>query len=208
MNEIASQIITHTLNQIENPVLANSKFRFEEVLRMNINFHRLNLTRGSSYLLLPDKLAHKKVIINPKNSDQECFKWAISAAIKWTQIGNNPEQVSKLKKFESEFDWNGIEFPVSTRNIRDFEINNQISVNVLSEENGQIHIIRKGRSYDKEGLCVASLMLITDGNIKHYVAIKSLSRLLPSRNSKHEKSQHFCMNCLQGYPSELSRDEH
>ena len=60
--------------QIENPTLLNSRFIFEEVLDMDINIHQLNLTRGSSYLPLPDWLAHKKAIINPKNEDQECFK--------------------------------------------------------------------------------------------------------------------------------------
>ena len=57
MDEIAGQIITHMLNQIENPALANSKFVFEEVLRMDVNFHCFNLSRGSSYLPLPNKLA-------------------------------------------------------------------------------------------------------------------------------------------------------
>ena len=57
MNEIADQIITHILGQIENPALTNSRFVFEEVLRMDVNFHRFNLTRGSSYIPLPDKLA-------------------------------------------------------------------------------------------------------------------------------------------------------
>ena len=120
-------------------------------------------------------------------------------------MGSNLQRVSKLMKFESEFDWNGIEFPVSLKNIRNFEINNQISVNVLAEENGQIYICRKGaHSHNR----VANPMLITDGNIKHYIAIKSLSRLLSSRNNKSKETQHFCMNCLQSYPSELSRDEH
>ena len=41
---------------------------------MDIDFHRLNLTRGSSYVPLPDWLMKKKAIINPKNSDMECFK--------------------------------------------------------------------------------------------------------------------------------------
>ena len=66
MNEIAEQIINHTLNQIGNSALANSRFVFEEVLRMDINVHHFNLTRGSSYLPLPDKLARKGAIINPK----------------------------------------------------------------------------------------------------------------------------------------------
>ena len=60
--------------QIENPALRNSKFVFHRVLHMDIDFHRLNLTRGSSYVSLPDWLMKKKAIINPKNSDMECFK--------------------------------------------------------------------------------------------------------------------------------------
>ena len=52
-----------------------------------------------------------------------------------------------------------------------------------------------------------NLMLITDGNKKHYVAIKSLKRLLSSQNSRHKESQHFCTNCLQGFATEISRNE-
>ena len=51
-------------------------------------------------------------------------------------------------------------------------------------------------------------MLITEGNRKHYVAIKSLSRLLSSKNNKHNGARYFCMNCLQGYSNKSSRDEH
>ena len=51
-------------------------------------------------------------------------------------------------------------------------------------------------------------MLITENNRKHYVAIKSLSRLLSSQNTKHKGKEYFCMNCLQGFKEESSRDEH
>ena len=47
-----------------------------------------------------------------------------------------------------------------------------------------------------------------DNNKKHYVAIKSLRRLLSRQNSKHKESQHFCINCLQGFREKKSRDEH
>ena len=82
MDEIVLEIITHMAQQIENPALKDSKFVFDEVIRMNIGFHRLNLTRGSSYIPLPDRLVRKKAIINPKNSALECFKWAVTAALK------------------------------------------------------------------------------------------------------------------------------
>ena len=51
-------------------------------------------------------------------------------------------------------------------------------------------------------------MLIMEDNKKHYVAIKSLSRLLHSSNTKKEKAQYFCINCLQGFSEQKSRDEH
>ena len=82
-NEIVSAMIEHMYQQIENPALRDSKFVFDGVIHMNIDFHRLNLTRGSSYLPLPEWLAKKGAIINPKNSDMECFKWVVIAAMKW-----------------------------------------------------------------------------------------------------------------------------
>ena len=74
MNEIVNVMITHMAQQIENLALLDSKFVFDKVIHMDVDFHRLNLMRGSSYLPLPDWLAKKKAIINPKKSDLECFK--------------------------------------------------------------------------------------------------------------------------------------
>ena len=204
MNEIVNKMIAHMKQQIENPALSDSNFVFDEVLHMDVDFHRLNLMRGSSYLPLPDWLAHKKVIINPKNADQECFKWAIIAASRWEEIGNNPERISKLKRFEADFDWCGVGFLVSFRDIKGFESRNQISINILAVEDRQIYICRKEGNYE----CIANLMLITENNHKHYVAIKSLSRLLSSQNTKQKERQYFCMNCLQGFWEESSRNEH
>ena len=69
MNEIVNEMIAHMKQEIENPALLDSTFAFDEVLHMDVDFHRLNLTRGSSYLPLPEWLAKKKAIINPKNVD-------------------------------------------------------------------------------------------------------------------------------------------
>ena len=50
--------------------------------------------------------------------------------------------------------------------------------------------------------------MISEDGINHYTAIKSLSRLLGSSNTKHKCKQYFCTNCLQGFSLEASRDEH
>ena len=84
-------------------------------------------------------------------------------------------------------------------------------------EDKQIYICRKGGNYER----TINLMLITESNRKqgprgpgtplgfHYVAIKPLSRLLWSQNTKRKEKEYFCMNCLQGFKEEeSSRDEH
>ena len=82
LDAIVDGMITHMKTQIENPALLNSRFRFDEVLSPDANFHHLILTRGSSYLPLPDWIARKNTIINPQNDDEECFKWAVITALK------------------------------------------------------------------------------------------------------------------------------
>ena len=55
-----------------------------------MNFHKMNLNRGSSYLPLPDWISSKNVVMNPKNEeDEECFRWAIIAALHHEGIGND-----------------------------------------------------------------------------------------------------------------------
>ena len=183
MDEIVNEMIAHMKEQIENPALLNSRFIFDEVLYIDVDFHQLNLTRGSRYLPLPDWLTKKKAIIDPRNEDQECFKWAVIATSRWGDIDSHPERISKLARFETDFDWSGIGFPVSVKDIKKlFEFRNQISINLLAVEGKQIYICGKGGNYER----IINLMLITENDRKHYVAIKSLSKLLSSQNTKHK----------------------
>ena len=80
MDQIVDGMIVKMKFQIENPALLNSRFVFDEFLYLDINFHQLNLMRGSSYLPLPDWLVRKKAIVNPYNNDEECLKWLVIAA--------------------------------------------------------------------------------------------------------------------------------
>ena len=50
MNEIVNEMIAHMKQQIDNPALSDSKFVFDEVIHMDVAFHRLNLMRELSYL--------------------------------------------------------------------------------------------------------------------------------------------------------------
>ena len=107
----------------------------------------------------------------------------------------DPQRVSNLRKFMDNYDWSGLEFPVSIKDIGKFETRNNISVNVLAVEGRDIYIHRKGRRMGRE----INLLKVSEDGINHYTVIKSLSRLLKSSNTKHKCTQHFCMNCLQGF---------
>ena len=79
-DQTVDRMVDNMKFQIENPALLNSRFVFDEVLYLDVNFHQLNLMRDSSYLPLPDWLVRKGVIVNPHNDNEECFKWSVIAA--------------------------------------------------------------------------------------------------------------------------------
>ena len=60
IDELVNGMIAHMLEQVENPALRDSGFAIDEVVETNLDFHRLNLTRGSSYLPMPEWLSNKK----------------------------------------------------------------------------------------------------------------------------------------------------
>ena len=71
-------------------------------------------------------------------------------------------------------------------------------------EGKDIFILRNSNRSDYRE---TNLLMISENGINHHMAIKSLSRLLRSSNTKHKCKQYFCTNCLQGFSLEASRDE-
>ena len=84
---------------------------------------------ASSCIPLPRCLAAKKTIINLKNEDDECFKWAITRAL--NSVETNSERIDiKLRETSKVLNWERLKFPVNLRNINKFENNNStISAN-------------------------------------------------------------------------------
>ena len=126
-------------------------------------------------------------------------------------IDSHPERVPDLREFADNYYWSGLEFPVSLKQIGKFEAKNNISLNVLGLEGKDIYILRNSNPsdyWDPQGPQGRShreinLMISEDG-INHFTAIKSLSRLLRSSNTKHKCKQYFSTNCLQGFSLEAS----
>ena len=76
---------------------------------------------------------NKGVTINPKNTkDNNCFQYAITAALNYRNITNNRQRISKIKPFINNYNWKDIEFPSHSKDWRKFEYNNKaIALNIL-----------------------------------------------------------------------------
>ena len=79
-------------------------------------------------------LAAKKVNINLKNEDYECFKWAITRAL--NPVEKNSERMDiKLQEKSKVLNWEGLKFTVSLSDINNFENrNSSLSVNLFGYE--------------------------------------------------------------------------
>ena len=143
-------------------------------------------------------------MFNPQNKDEECFKWAAIAALHYEEISSHPERISKLEPYSDLYNWKGQDFPMTVRQIDKFKKNNpDIAVKMLcihqKEEGkgkGKIAILRR---LDNTRSKVVNLLLITDGEKRHYTAIKSLSRLLSKENANSKQAYHYCLNCLNAF---------
>ena len=79
---------------------------------------------GVSYLPLPPDLAKKRAIINVKNMDNECIKWAIRAALFPPQDGKDAQRPSKYP-VEDGINYEGIDFPTLIKQIDKLEKQNR-----------------------------------------------------------------------------------
>ena len=151
--------------QTENPKFPESDFTLDKITHLYINFDKLMLTRGGSYIELSKWLKSKKAVINLQNKDEECFKWAIISALHHEEIKHHPEKISLQRPYENQYYWKGLEFPVSIKKIDEFEKNNlDIAVNVsLSNKKSQnIYTARRsGRNLKCKKQ--VNLLMIVDG---------------------------------------------
>ena len=91
--------------------MRGSEFVFDNVDSLYYKLHKISLNRGGSYIHSPKWLKNKKATIYPKNSDDECFQYALTVALNYEQIKSHPERISNIKPFIDQYNWKEIDFP-------------------------------------------------------------------------------------------------
>ena len=166
-----------------------SPWKLRSIIRLELHTVRYKPLRGETYITLPKELANKNAIINMKNKDNKCFLWYVLRAL--NPKDDHLERVDKeLKPKENTLNMEGIEYPVSLKDLNKFEKQNPtISITVLGYEGKSVYRLRNSNCTDRDHNII--LMLIEKNGVKHYCLIKSSSRLLASQAPKYEMFEIF-----------------
>ena len=186
------EFIERIKGEIENWSVKGSGWEVERIETAYVNVAHYQPLRGGTYLPLPANLANKKAIINVKNRDNECLKWALRAALFPPQDGKDPQRPSKYPVNDG-INYGGIDFPTPVKQIDKLEAQNKkLAINVFDWENNYIIVHRISRK--EPNVPRINLMSIESGEIQHYCYVKRESALLfdKSINSK----TFYCMMCL------------
>ena len=192
------------LNKIAQWISEGSGWTIQSIENHYINIVNYSPLKGSSYIKLPQELRNSaKGLINMKNKDNECFRWCHIRHL--NPQDKDPQRIKKTdKQYIEKLDYSSIEFPVTVKQINKIEKQNNICINLFGyEENQKFPIYISKEKYQDH----MELLLITEGENKHYVLIKDFNKFMFNQ-TKHEHRKYFCMYCLQCFSREDVLTEH
>ena len=192
------------LNKIAQWISEGSGWTIQSIENHYINIVNYSPLKGSSYIKLPQELWHSaKGLINMKNKDNECFRWCHIRHL--NPQDKDPQRIKKTdKQYIEKLDYSSIEFPVTVKQINKIEKQNNICINLFGYEEKQKFPIYISKEKYQDHM---ELLLITEGENKHYVLIKDFNKFMFSQ-TKHEHKKYFCMYCLQCFSREDVLTEH
>ena len=125
INELIDSFMKRYQEGLETK-MKGSSYIFERIDLLEYHLHKISLNRGSSYIESHKWIKNKGVTINPKNKDNKCFQYAITAGLNFQNIDCHPERISKLEPFINNYNWKDIEYPSHSKDWRKFECNKYI----------------------------------------------------------------------------------
>jgi len=98
---------------------------------IQLRTNKVNSLAGSTYVKFPKIISNRKAVINVKNNDNLCFKYAILTKYN-TNLDKSRFNKNNFKQLEksSRPDFGCVSFPTLINQIKKFERINNVSVNV------------------------------------------------------------------------------
>ena len=205
IGDIINSMIEKILANIEKFEGMGSGWQFESAVSLDINIDPFTPLGGAFYFPLPYELAVKKAIINPKNNDDECFKWAVTEAA-FPRKKNRQRIDNELVNNATKLNWEGIDFPTPLDQIYRFEKQNLFSINVYGWDGKRVYPLQIGKiNKDKQHI---NLLLLSTKETSHYCLISRMSALTASQYNKHKGKRFICRYCCSSFQSEETLQKH
>ena len=157
-DEIIEELFERLLQRFQEGL--EESMRGSEVIFDSV---KLILSLGGSYIDSPEWLKNKKATINPKNNDDKCFQYAVTGALNNKQINSNPQRISNIKPFISQYNWKEMYFPSHRKDWEKFQLN-KIALNILYvpyNTEGVRHAYKSKHNLKRENQVIP--LVITDG---------------------------------------------
>ena len=100
-----------------------------------LDIPRYHPLRGGSYIPLPAVVKNKKAVVNVKNRDDHCLRWALRSAM--FQAAKDPHRPTKYPTADG-LDFTDIEAPTPISQIGKVECQNNLAINVFGWDKGVI----------------------------------------------------------------------
>jgi hypothetical protein len=177
--------------------------------------------RGGEYLPLPKWVAEKQCVINVKNNNDQCFKYAMECAWMFKQNGTMPRDPQRPTKYEglNHFEYGDLVFPIHTTDLDKFEKLNsdkKLSINVIyvGKDEGSVQIVRHGSHYALEDSWVVNLMILTNSSFydtqtkSHWCFITHIEWMIRTNQARTDHPRILCQRCFKDFNSQASHDKH
>ena len=210
--EVAEKLFMSILQKYQDNLqnkMKGSDFIFNGINYLYYDLNRITISKGGSYIESPKWLKDKECTINQKNNDYKYFQYATTLALNINSIDKHHQRISKIKPVIDNYNWNDINFPATKKDWNKFEVNNKnIALNILyvPYNTKKIEIAYKSKyNFIRDNQII--LLMISNGKNWHYLAVRSLSRLLRGISSNHD-GDYYCLNCFHSYRTENKLNVH
>ena len=195
------EAISHLLELLEKWTQRGSGWVVDQVQPLWLDTARYQPLRGSAYIPLPAAVRSKKAVVNVKNKDDHCLRWALRSA-----LFPACDYVDRPSKYPTEdgLNFKRIDAPTPISQIPKVEKLNNLAINVFGWDKG---VTVNRLSTQPDGIPRINLLLIEKAGKHHFTWIKDLNRLLYDQ-IKYRRRKHFRERCLHGYKREDLLEAH
>uniref|UniRef100_A0A8D8URN2 C2H2-type domain-containing protein n=1 Tax=Cacopsylla melanoneura TaxID=428564 RepID=A0A8D8URN2_9HEMI len=212
LEEIWNELSTKVLREMLDFELKDSGWSMHAIGGVELRLFKYEPIRCGGYLPTP-KFLSQRSLINIQNTDDKCFKYAMSSKFLPQVLNRNAKQrLRNVNKLTSRYNWDGLTWPINIDDLIIFENNNEGSaVNVCPiDENKTVKPFRLSKVADPKDS--TDLLILMKHEQSHFVYIKDFSVLvsnqLPHSFRKSRKKLYICKKCIIPYLTEKQLLDH